>query len=156
MKWWYVLVIFVGVALGLILLSNNRKINKDNLTIVDRAGMRGEVANLPTIITTSKKGEEKNTYQLTGIVKSWSNKDGLIEVKAAGKIWQFYLDPTEMMIFIPSIKNKNQILMVSNKEGLRWETAFCETDNVDVRVENEKVMAITIVVIIAQMIRNVG
>ena len=32
--------------------------------------------------------------------------------------------------------------MVSNKEGMRWETAFCETDNVDIRVEKEKVVAI--------------
>jgi len=143
MKWWYVLVIFLGIVLGLVLLSNNIKINKDNLIIVDRAGLKGEVANLPTIMTTSNKGEKKNTHQLTGIVESWSYKDGLIEVKAAGKIWQFYLDPTETMIFIPSIKNKNQILMVSNKEGLRWETAFCETDNVDIRLENENVVAIS-------------
>jgi hypothetical protein len=49
MKWWYVLLI-----LGLILLSNNRKINKDDLPIIDKAGMKGEVANLPTIITTLK------------------------------------------------------------------------------------------------------
>jgi hypothetical protein len=117
MKWWYVLVIFLGIVLGLVLLSNNRKINKDNLTIVNRAGLKGEVANLPTIMTTSNKGEKKNTHQLTGVVESWSPENGLIEVKAAGKIWQFYLDPVEMMIFIPSIKNKNQILMVSNKEG---------------------------------------
>ena len=137
------MVIFTGVALGLILLSNNRKINKDNLTIVDKAELKGEVARLPTIMTTSNKGEKKNTHQLTGVVESWSPENGLIEVKAAGKIWQFYLDPVEMMIFISSIKNKNQILMVSSKEGLRWETAFCETDNVDIRLENEKVVAIS-------------
>ena len=51
MKWWYVLVIFLGIVLGLVLLSNNIIMNKDNLTIVDRAELKGEVANLPTIMT---------------------------------------------------------------------------------------------------------
>jgi len=142
MKWWYGLVVLVGVVLGLMVFSKNIK-NKSNLTRVNESEISGEVSNLPTIMTTSKEGKEKNTHQLRGVVESWSPENGLIEVKAVGKIWQFYLDPTKMMIFIPSIKNKDQILMVSSREGLRWETAFCETDNVDIRVENEKVVAIS-------------
>ena len=128
--------------MGLMIFSKNIK-NKSNLTRVNEGEISSEVVNLPTIMTISKKGEEKNTYQLRGIVESWSPETGLIEVKALGKVWQFTLDPGEMIIFIPSIKNKDQILMVSSKEGLRWETAFCETDNVDIRVENEKVVAIS-------------
>lgn len=136
------LVVLGGVLLGLMIFSKNIK-NKSNLTRVNEGEISGEVVNLPTIMTISKEGEEKNTHQLRGIVESWSPETGLIEVKTAGKIWQFSLDPAEMMIFIPSIKNKDQILMVSNKEGMRWETAFCETDNVDIRVEKEKVVAIS-------------
>lgn len=143
MKWWYALIIFVGVALGLILLSNIRKKKTGNFTYVDNTTMKGEVANLPMIKTTSKEGEEKNTRQLNGIVQSWSHEDGLIEVGAAGKIWQFYLDPIKAIIFVPSIKEKERIFMVSSREGLRWETAFCETDSVDIRLENDTVVAIS-------------
>ena len=142
MKWWYGLVVLVGVLFGLMIFSKNIK-NKSNLTRVNGGEISGEVVNLPTIMTISKEGEEKNTHQLRGIVESWSPETGLIEVKAAGKIWEFNLDPTEMMIFIPSIKNKDQMLMVSNREGMRWKTAFCEADYVDVRLEKEKVVTIS-------------
>lgn len=104
----------------LMVFSKNIKNNKSILTRVNESEISGEVVNSPTIMTTSKEGEEKNTHQMRGIVESWSPETGLIEVKATGKIWQFSLDPREMMIFIPSIKNKDQILMVSSKEGLRW------------------------------------
>lgn len=58
MKWWYGLVVLVGVLLGLMIFSKNIK-NKSNLTRVDEGEISGEVSNLPIIMTTSNKGEEK-------------------------------------------------------------------------------------------------
>jgi len=69
MKWWYGLVVLVGVLLGLMIFSKNIK-NKSNLTRVNESEISDEVVNLPTIMTTSNKGEEKNTHQLKWVAKS--------------------------------------------------------------------------------------
>jgi hypothetical protein len=95
MKWWYGLVILVGVILGLMVFSKNIKNNKGTLTLVNETELQSEVAKMPTIVTTSKEGAAVNTRQLTEIVEPWSPEKGLIEVKAAGKIWQFYLVPAK-------------------------------------------------------------
>jgi len=70
MKWWYGLVVLVGVILGLMVFSKNINNNKSILTWVNESEISGEVVNLPTIMTISKEGEEKNTHQLRGIVES--------------------------------------------------------------------------------------
>ena len=49
--------------------SKNIK-NKSNLTRVNEGEISGEVVNLPTIMTTSKEGEDKNTHQLKWVAKS--------------------------------------------------------------------------------------
>jgi hypothetical protein len=105
MKWWYVLVLIVGVGIGWWILKNYG-IKKST----------SEVSNPSTQVTTNNKGVKVETGRISGIVQSWDYKNGALEVLVDGKTRNLTIDLTKTR------------MMVKEKNTLRWTTAFCPAD----------------------------
>jgi len=140
MKWWYGVLVAVGVALGGYFLKNYP--SQKTVSVAERENLAEESEGLPTKVTFDSQGKERQTVELRGVVESWDPDKAILEVKAQEKLWQFTVDPKEATIFVPSRKNKEQILKVSEKSGMRWETAFCKGDLVSVRLAEGVVILI--------------
>ena len=132
MKWWYGVLVVVGVAGGGYFLRNYQ--TKKTVSVVERENLAEESKKLPTKLTSDSQGTEKQAVELAGVVQNWDSGKAILEIKAQEKIWQFTIDPEKATIFVPSRKNKGQILKVSESSGFRWETAFCKDDLVSVRL----------------------
>lgn len=140
MKWWYGIFVVVGVAVGGYFLRNYQ--TKKTVSMVERENLAEESKKLPMKLTFDSKGIEKQAAELVGVVQSWDPSNAILEIKAQEKIWQFTVDPEKATIFVPSKKNKEQILKVSESSGLRWEKAFCKDDLVSVRMDEGVVIFI--------------
>lgn len=141
MRWWYIFVILIGMGIGWWILKNYGI--KKNTPVMDIGSIKEVAKNLPTQFTTDNTGAKKSTVELTGVVQKWDSNTGTIEFTSEDKNWKFNIDPKEATIFVPSLKNKEQELMVKENSGIRWETAFCEGDMVVVRLSDSKVIFIS-------------
>jgi hypothetical protein len=132
----------VGVGMGWWILKNYGIKNVTPITVVEDSSIKEATKNLPTQFTTDSTGVKKQTVELQGVVQKWNPDTGIIEFTSQNKIWKFNIDPAQVTIFVPSLKNKVQELMVKEKSGLRWETAFCKGDMISVRLADSKVIFI--------------
>lgn len=141
MKWWYVLILLIGVGIGWWILKNYGI--KKNPSLMDNGSIEEVTKNLPTQITIDNTGAKKQTVEIQGIVQKWNPGTGIIEFTSQGKSLNLNIDPKEATIFVPSLKNKEQELMVKENNGIRWETAFCNGDMIVVRLSNDKVIFVS-------------
>jgi hypothetical protein len=143
MKWWYVVVLIVGVGIGWWILKNYGIKKETYSGVVEESTVQKEVAKLPTIIISDNKGKKVEAVAVDGgIVQKWSPETGEIEFMREGKLWKLTVDPAVATIFVPSLKNETQVLMVKEKSGLRWQTAFCKGDFVSIRLNEGRVVFI--------------
>ena len=133
MKWWYGLIILVGVVLGLFLFNKSKIENQ-----------KGGRQKQQIQITSDVEGKPVETSEVFGVVEEWDYNSGKLTLREeqSAKEWLFILEPSQTTIFIPSLQNKGQILKVSNKTSERWKTAFCKGDFVTVKAAEEKAVAV--------------
>lgn len=143
MKWWYVVVLIVGVGIGWWILKNYGIKKEISLGVVEESMVQEEVAKLPTIIISDNKGKNVEAVAVDGgIVQKWSPETGEIEFIREEKLWKLTVDPTKAMITIPNISDKSKIIFISDRSSMHWKTAFCKGDFVSIRLSGNKVMAI--------------
>jgi len=140
MKWWYGIFVVIGVVGGWYFLSSYQ--TKKTGSLVEQENLAEESKGLPIKLTSDSQGRERQAVELAGVVQSWDPSKAILEIKAQEKIWKFTIDPKKVTIFVPSKKNKGQILKVSESSGFRWETAFCKDDLVSVRLAEGEVILI--------------
>ena len=143
MKWWYVLVLVFGVGIGWWLLSSYGEKRSTPVAVVQSGTIEKEVLNLPTLVIPDNKGKDVSVISIQGVVQNWSPETGEIEFMREKKLWKLSIDPSEAIIFVPSLVEKDRIFMVSERSGFRWTTAFCPGDEVDIRLNGDKVVAIS-------------
>lgn len=146
MKWWYVLIFLIGVSIGWWILKNygiEGIKKKTQVAVVEDASIQEVTKKLPTQFTADPSGTSRQTVEVQGIVQKWNPDTGIIEFTSHGKSLNLSINPKEATIFVPSLKNKEQELVVKENSGIRWETAFCKGDMVVVRLSDSKVVFIS-------------
>ena len=136
MKWWHVLVVIIGIVIGSVLLKNRHVLNNTQKTTTSFTQA--------TSLTADVHGQPIETKDILGLVEDWNFSQGILRIKEydSSQLHSFTLDPTQSIIFIPSLAHTNRILRVSQKTGPRWERAFCPGDFVTIKAAGDKVVAI--------------
>lgn len=137
MKWWYVVVLLIGIGIGWWILGISAI--KKTTTVAENSALKNA---LPTMMVTDKSGNKVSAVEVTGVVKNWNPDNGELGVVSDNQTLDLVIDPDSMTIFTISIKNKGQELIVNSKVGLRWTTAFCEGDMVSIELSSNKVILI--------------
>jgi len=111
-KWWWL--ILVAILLLYLLLTGFNKHQSSLSTPL--------LPNIPV-----------NQYQqqiVRGQVTSWDTATGRLMLWANNKNWEVRVDPAQMTVFTSSYINPTTMLRVIDKNGWRWQTAFCPGDEV--------------------------
>lgn len=143
MKWWYLVIVIFGVGIGWWFLSKYGVKNSTPVAVVKNDIVSKEVINLPVTVMPDNKGNKVNVNQIKGVVQNWYPETGVIEFIRDKKLWRLTIDPTESIVYIPSVSQKGRIYMISDNNHSHWKTAFCVADEVDIRLAGEKVVAIS-------------
>lgn len=136
MKWWYFLVLLVGMILALLWLNWGIFDHSKNLD--NWKSNNNEIEGKPTAFVITKKGENVSVKEISGVVKNWDYENAKLtfeEGEGGEKIIE--IDPSKMILMINSLKVKGRDLMVTEKNGLRWEKAFCVGDMIVVRIDED-------------------
>lgn len=136
MKWWYFLVLAVGMILALLWL--NRGIFDHSKNLDNWESNNSEIKGKPTAFVITKKGEKVSVKEIPGVVKNWDYKSAKLTFKEDGvgeKIIE--IDPSQMVIMINSLKERGRDLVVTEKNGIRWQSAFCVGDMIVVRIDED-------------------
>jgi hypothetical protein len=137
MKWWYVLVLIVGIVIGWWVIE----VYKVTKVPVNKDGDIGDMGRgLPTQMVSDVDGKKVSSVQITGIVKSWDPNTGMVQYVKDNKLLELTINPAQTTVYVPSIKNKKQILIAKDRNSLRWRTAFCGGDFVSFFLAGDKVV----------------
>jgi len=137
MKKGYLVFVLVGVLIGWwILKLNNSKNNK----LVLLSGQKTSETEIKT--TNNLAGESIKTVENVGIVESWNSERGELVFVENEKSILVKIDPSKMMLFVNSLKEKGRELQVKEKSDPNWLGAFCKGDQVVVRSEGEEVVLV--------------
>jgi len=79
MKWWYVLVLIVGVFLGGWIWGKYGEKRATKVTIIEGSKIEGEISNETTMIISNKDGKKVEVVQVVGRVSSWDYENGILE-----------------------------------------------------------------------------
>ena len=134
MKWWYVLVLLVGVGIGWWFLANYGVKSSTPVSVIEQDRLIKALNDLPTVITQDKFGVKRDTVNVGGIVQSWDSENGLLEFMRDNKLWKLNIDPESMIIFVVNVSNKNNVISINDKSNVHWNTAFCVGDRVSLRL----------------------
>lgn len=144
MKWWYVVVLMVGVGLGWWLLDKYGVKTSTPVAVIKEGKIQTELLALPTQmyldIATGKKIE---TVQISGLVRSWEPDTGTLEMSVGGKIWILTIDLAKTRMIVNSLKDKSSELVITDKNSLNWSRGFCEGDEVSVFLKGQGVVFVS-------------
>ena len=133
MKWWYVGALLVGVGIGGWIVKNNS--TKKIMPVAEKGVVEKN--------TTDAKGKEVKTVEISGVVEKWQPESGMIEFRRDNKLEKLTIDPTEAIVFVPSLKDKTREIKISDKSNVHWSSAFCPGDMVVFREADDKVILVS-------------
>jgi len=140
MKWWYVLVVLVGVVLGWWILQQFGEKRSTKVGIVKEEEIQVKTADLPNMFYTDKTGKRVETVQLVGQVVKWNPEKGLLDFDSNGKRWQVVIDLSKATMLVNSIKESTKSLSVAETSDPNWRTGFCPSDEVVVKLAGKEVV----------------
>lgn len=148
MKWWYIIVLFLGVLLGAWVLDKyGIKKPADNIstsatkTVEDKVVLK-KISQLATQSIRDKKGVKVEAALIKGTVKNWDYENSVIEFFNGPELWKVKIDSNEAKITVPSKADKSKIISF---DGIKnniyyekyWQTAFCEGDTINMLITND-------------------
>lgn len=143
MKWWYVVVLILGVGIGWWILKNYGMKKETPMMVIEESQIKEITKLLPTQVTTDNKGVKQQTVEVVGAVQSWFPETGIIVFVIEGKEWRLNLDPSRAIIFVPSLADKSREIMIKDTNNIHWRSAFCKGDMVVIRLANDKVIFVS-------------
>jgi len=95
---------------------------------------------LPVKTTNDARGNRVEAVEIVGEVKKWDPESGIMEYLADKVVSSVLIDPVEAVIFVRSFVDSSKQLIVRDRSSMRWQTAFCQGDQVAFRLDGDRVV----------------
>lgn len=143
MKWWYVIFLVVGVALGWWLIGKYGVKVSTKVDVVEGEKKIVEMGKgLRRLTISDKEGNMVEVVQVMGRVLFWDYETGILEFKHEEKTWRVKIDVEKTTILVDSFINKNNSINVVDKNDPNWRTGFCLDDEVVLRLKGDEVVIV--------------
>lgn len=86
--------------------------------------------------------DEYQQQVVRGQVTSWEPSSGRLMLWADNKNHEIIVNPSQMKVFTISQQNRTTMLPVLETSGWRWETAFCQGDEVAATYKDNRLFVV--------------
>ncbi|MFA5025393.1 MAG: hypothetical protein WC503_02730 [Candidatus Shapirobacteria bacterium] len=142
MRWWYVIVLVLGIFVGIWIWIQFGKRTSTRVSIVEGNRIQLETLNEVSSFMTNKNGKNVKVVQVLGRVRSWNPENAVLEFSQGSKIWRVVIDLTKAVMLVNSLKVAGNSFSVNDQSDPNWKGGFCPGDEVVLKLNSDEVMSI--------------